>query len=289
MLTKQPSHEHRLMKISRRNEGLILVLISALVFSTAGIFTKSIEAAAWDIIFWRGVFAALFTVVYVSYKGTFAKEFIQMGKWGLIAAFAGALGTAAFIPAFKHTDIANVALIYSAAPLVAAFYAWVWISERPTNRVLLGAVLALIGVALIVGGSLNSINITGDLLALWMTLAMAFMIVIYRRFPEVPAAGPAAVSCVLLLPPAMLFGSPFENQIGEIATMAAFGLVFAVASITLLEGARRLPSAETALLSTLEAPFAILLAWLIFAQVPVWTTVLGGLLIITAILNSQRA
>ncbi|MEO1141584.1 MAG: EamA family transporter, partial [Pseudomonadota bacterium] len=256
---------------------------------TAGIFTKSIEAAAWDIIFWRGVFATLFTVAYVSFKGKFAKEFNQMGKWGLIAAIAGALGTAAFIPAFKHTDIANVALIYSAAPLVAAFYAWVWISEKPTNRVLLGAVLALIGVALIVGGSLNSINLKGDLLALLMTLAMAYMIVIYRRFPEVPAAGPAAVSCVLLLPPAMLFGSPFENQIGEIAAMAVFGLVFAVASITLLEGARSLPSAETALLSTLEAPFAILLAWLIFAQVPVWTTVLGGLLIITAILNSQRA
>ncbi|MEM8649084.1 MAG: EamA family transporter [Pseudomonadota bacterium] len=277
------------MRISKRNEGLFLVLISALVFSTAGIFTKSIEAAAWDIIFWRGVFATLFTVAYVSFKGKFAKEFNQMGKWGLIAAIAGALGTAAFIPAFKHTDIANVALIYSAAPLVAAFYAWVWISEKPTNRVLLGAVLALIGVALIVGGSLNSINLKGDLLALLMTLAMAYMIVIYRRFPEVPAAGPAAVSCVLLLPPAMLFGSPFENQIGEIAAMAVFGLVFAVASITLLEGARRLPSAETALLSTLEAPFAILLAWLIFAQVPVWTTVLGGLLIITAILNSQRA
>ncbi|MEO0909566.1 MAG: EamA/RhaT family transporter, partial [Pseudomonadota bacterium] len=76
------------MRISKRNEGLFLVLVSALVFSTAGIFTKSIEAAAWVIIFWRGVFATLFTVAYVSFKGKFAKEFNQMGKWGLIAAIA---------------------------------------------------------------------------------------------------------------------------------------------------------------------------------------------------------
>ena len=41
-----------------RNTGIILLLISALVFSTAGLFTKGVAAGASEVIFWRGVFAA---------------------------------------------------------------------------------------------------------------------------------------------------------------------------------------------------------------------------------------
>jgi len=54
---------------SIRSTGIILVVISALIFSSAGVFAKGLQAGAWDIIFWRGVFAALFTTAYISYGG----------------------------------------------------------------------------------------------------------------------------------------------------------------------------------------------------------------------------
>ncbi len=274
---------------SRHVEGLLLVVASALVFSTAGIFTKGIAVGAWDVIFWRAIFAATFTTGYTILRGSFRREFLAMGKSGWSAALVGACGTAAFIPAFKYTSVANVSLIYAGTPLIAAVLSWLWLGERPTRTILAGCLATLIGVAIIVGGSLGSINLTGDLLACGMVLAMAVMFVIYRRYPEAPAAGPATWSSLLLLPLAFAFGSPMSDAAVQISGLACFGLVFAVASVTLSEGARRLPAADTALLSLLEVPLAPILAWMIFAELPKLNTYLGGGLILAGIIGSQLA
>ena len=228
------------------------------MFSTAGLFTKAVTADAWAVIFWRGLFAAAFTLIYILYRGLLKYEIHTMGPAGLSAAVVGAAGTAAFIPAFKFTSVANVSLIYTAAPFVAALVAWLWMRERPSFVVMLASLAAFIGVAVIVSVSSDGLHLRGDLLALWMTVAMAGVIVIYRRFPHTPAAGPMVLSSLLLLPVAMIFGDPLSAPINEIPVMACFGLVFSIASVVLLWGARYLPSSETALISTLEAPFAIL-------------------------------
>ena len=272
---------------SPRITGIVFVLVSALVFSTAGIFTKSVHAGAWDIIFWRGLFAALFTTAYIVSRGLFRRDFIEMGWSGVAAGLVGASGTAAFIPAFKLTSIANVSLIYAASPLVAALLAWAWVGEGLTQRVLMGCTAALGGVAIIVGGSLGGVHLRGDLLAVWMTFAIAIMLVIYRRYPTTPAAGPAVLSSVVLLPLALAFGAPFANPPEEIGIMAAFGLVFALASVTLGEGAKRLPAGETALLSTLEVIFAPLFAWAVFTELPAFATVAGGLLVLAGVVSTQ--
>jgi drug/metabolite transporter (DMT)-like permease len=270
-----------------RSAGIILVLVSALVFSTAGIFTRAITAGAWDIIFWRGLFGIVFTIAYTAWRGTTKLEFLKMGKWGFAAAIVGASGTATYIPAFKLTTIANVSLIYAATPLVAAFLAWWWLGERATKLVLIACLATLLGVAIVVSGSIGGLHFKGDLLACWMALAMAIGFVIYRKYPKTPAAGPSALSSLLLMPIALTFGAPFTDSRPEIATMIGFGAVFAVASITLAEGAKRLPAGETSLLSTLEVIFAPLLAWIMFSETPAIASFVGGALILAAVVATQ--
>ena len=205
---------------SARFAGVSLVLVSALVFSTAGVFTKGVSAGPWEIIFWRGIFAAGFTIGYVIWRGTFRREFMQMGTSGWAVAIIGASGSAAFIPAFKLTTMANVMLIYAAAPLLAALFAWLWIGERLTRKVTLGCLAAFAGVGIIVQGSFGGGHLTGNLLALWMTIVMSLIMVIYRRFPETPGAGPAAMSSVVLLPFGLLYGAPFAVPLNEFVVMA---------------------------------------------------------------------
>lgn len=271
-----------------RKTGIVLLLVSALVFSTAGLFTKGVEAGAWEVIFWRGVFAGLFTTGYVFWQRTGRVEFSNMGRWGWLIALISAAGTAAFIPAFKHTSVANVVLIYAASPMLAAIMAWFWFKERMTQSVMLACVVAFSGVILIVSGSLESVHLKGDLLALWMTLCMTLVIVIYRRAPATPAAGPAVIASLLLIPPSLLLGKPLSIPFNEILILVAFGLIFAVASVTLSEGARRVPAGETALISSLESPFAIILAWLILSDAPALLTLLGGALVMAGVMLSQR-
>jgi len=258
-----------------------------LVFSTAGIFTKGVEAGAWAVIFWRGLSAATFTFLYVLWRGTFRNEVRYFGKPGWLVVVFGAAGTAAFIPAFKLTSIANVALIWAAAPFVTALLAWLVLHERPTRKVLISSFVALMGVAVVVGGSFGGVNLTGDLLALWMTLMMAALMVVYRVWPQTPAALPAAMSSLVLLPFALAISSPFQIVRDEILILIAFGLVFAIASVTLAEGVRRIPAAETALLSALESPLAPVWAFLVFAEIPIATTLVGGAVILVAVVWSQ--
>lgn len=268
-------------------QGLLLVIASAVVFSTAGLFTKGVSADAWSVIFWRGLFAAIFSFAYLLLNASFRSEILGMGRPGIAAAIVSTAGTAAFIPAFKFTSIASVSLIYASAPFAAALIAWVWIKEKPSLLVMISSAIAFFGVAVIVTESISGLHLKGDLLALWMTLMMAGVMVIYRRFPKTPGTGPMALSSILLLPIAMMFGDPLSAPVNEIPIMASFGLIFAIASVTLVMGARHLPSPETALISSMEAPFAIFLAWTLLSEIPSSNTILGGVIILSAVLGSQ--
>lgn len=266
--------------------GVALLVIAAVTYSTAGLFTKGVLAGAWAVIFWRGLFAAIFTVGWTVYQGSFRENFFKMGVSGWAIGVIGAAGVTAFIPAFKLTSIANVALIYAAAPMLAASLAWLVIRERITRRTLVGAILALLGVAIIFSGSVGAFSLTGDALALVMTLVMAVIFVIYRMRPETPGAGPAAMQSILLLPLSFYLGAPLDVATAEIAILAAFGLLFAIASVTVAEGAKRVPAGQTALIGALETPLAPILAFFILSEVPNTQTFVGGALVLAAVVLS---
>ncbi|MEJ6395528.1 DMT family transporter [Gymnodinialimonas sp. 2305UL16-5] len=266
--------------------GVILLIASAIAFSSTGVFTKGVEATAWAVIFWRGVFAAVATTAYAASRGALRKEFLGMGWSGLAVGAFGAAGTAALIPAFKMTDIANVALIYASAPFLAALLAWLTIGERISKRTALGATGALTGVATIVVGSIGSVNLTGDGLAIVMTLVMATIMVIYRARPETPSAGPSVLQSLFLFPLALVFGDPFETAPVEITILAALGIMHALASVTLAEGAKRVPSGQTALIGALETPLAPTVAFLVLTEIPTMPTLIGGAVVLTAVLIS---
>lgn len=270
------------------NLGVALLVLSALTFSTAGIFTKAVSADAWSVIFWRGLSGLIFSVIFLMLRGKLRYELRRFGPPAVLATLIGASGTAAFIPAFKLTSVANVSLIWATAPFLAALLAWVTIKERPTRWVVLCSLLALIGVLITVSGSLGSASLLGDMLAFWMTLMMAGMMVLYRVWPDTPTVLPAAASSLVLLAPAIWVSDPIQVAGFEIGILILFGLVFSVASITLVEGARRVPSAQAALISLLETPLAPLWALILLREVPTLQAIIGGAIIMGAVLLSER-
>ncbi|SLN27675.1 EamA-like transporter family protein [Roseovarius litorisediminis] len=272
----------------KRQIGIFLMLGSAFLFSTAGIFTKGVTASAWQVIFWRALFSAILVVGTISARRRWRTEVTGMGWRGILAAIIGAGGTAAFLSAFKLTSVANVALIYSMTPLLAALLAWALIREAPGWSVVLGALLGVCGIGVILSGSLGQVHLKGDLLALVMSVALALLFVLYRCWPDTPSAGPTALSSVLLLPVAAVMAPPLAVPLAEIAVMAAFGLVFALASVLMFEGAKCLPSGQTGLLSTAETPFAMVLAWLILAEWPGAATLAGGVLVLAGVMTGSR-
>ena len=267
--------------------GAALVTISAVVFSTAGLFTKGVEAGAWSVVFWRGLSAAGLSFLWLVLIGGLGDELRRFRGPALLAALVGASGTATFIPAFKFTSIANVALIWATAPFFAAALAWAFIGERPRRRTLACSALALVGVALTLRGSFGSGHLAGDALALWMVLMMAGFFVIYRHWPDTPVVLANVLASGILLVPGAVFGAPLSTSAPEIGILLGFGLIFTVASLTMTAGARLIPAAQTALLGALEVPLAPLWAWLILRELPTNWAMAGGALVLVAVLAAH--
>ena len=273
--------------MTSRTKGLTLVAISALLFSTPGLFTRGVSASGWDVIFWRGVFGILFTGAYLVWRGQLREQLSRFGWTGWANALLWSTGAIGYLQAYKLTTIAEVSLIYGAAPILAALLAWIWFGERPRNIVLAASLLAFIGVAVIGAGALGAGHLLGDALALWMTITVAISFNLFRKYPDTPAAASAIVASAIALVPSLIFGDPFHTSAQDIAVLAVFGAVFSVASILLAEGSKYLPAGETALMSNLEVPVQPALAFLVFAEWPSSGAFAGGALILIAIMVSS--
>lgn len=262
-----------------------------MAWSLAAWFTRTIEADIWTVQLWRAAWAGLFVLAYVHVRqvdGGLA-GIRRLGAPGWAAAGVGAAATLCFLAAFRHTVAANVVLMYATAPFVAAGLAWVMMREAPGRITLIASIAALLGAAIMVAGSLGGLNLSGDLLAIAMTLGMALMTVIIRKYRDLPMVISGAFSALLIVPVAWPLADPFAVSRQDFWLLVAFGGIQAVAITLLTEGARLIPSAQVPLIGALEIPFAIFWIWLAFGEVPPLTTFAGGAVILGAVLWHLRA
>lgn len=270
--------------------GIVLVAISAIAWSTAGIFTKGITADVWIILFWRGLFSAAFIALYVAWREPRATLacFGAMGLPGWAVATTGTIATIAYLSAFKFTSVTNVVVIYATAPFAAAAIAWFFGRERTKRATLVASAAALVGVIIMMSGSIGTPNLTGDLLAVVMTVFMAIMLVLIRRFPASPMVPAMALSSLQITVIALALVDPFAVSLAELWWLVAFGLVQAGAVILLTEGTRLIPAPQAALIGSLDVPLAPIWAWLILAELPPSATFIGGAVVLGAVALHMR-
>jgi drug/metabolite transporter (DMT)-like permease len=265
--------------------GIVLVLGSALVFSLSGVLTKSIAADAWTIACWRGLLGGALIAAYVAWarRQQPLREAFRLGRNGWVLATVGSLASLAFIFAFKLTYVANVAVIYATAPFMAAGLGWWLMREGVKGSTLVAAAFALLGVLVVVAGGLGSGSVTGDAVALAMTLGNALYIVLIRLFRDSPVVLAGAVSALQLFIVGWLVVNPLAVSRPDAVLLALFGISFAVAVVLWTEGTRMVPAAEAGLLGSAETPFAILLAWLLLAELPPSASFIGGGVVLAAV------
>lgn len=274
------------MQHSQHMAGITLVALSALVFSVSGVLTKMIEADAWTIACWRGLIGGLAVMAYVEFRrgDTPREQAFRLGTRGWILASVGSAASIAFIYAFKLTYVANVAVIYATAPFFAAGLAWLAMREVAKGRTMVAGALSVFGVSVIVSGGLGTGKLMGDLLALGMTFGNAAYIVLIRKFAHVPVVWAGGASALQLFLIGAVVGTPLDVSAQDAVLLVLFGLTFAGAVILWTEGTRLIPSAQSALLGTVEIPCATLLAWIILNEFPPTAAVCGGALIVSAVL-----
>jgi drug/metabolite transporter (DMT)-like permease len=257
--------------MNRHTQGLLLITLSAVAFSSAGFFTRLIRLDVWTMLFWRGLFAGLmiFCVVLVQERHGVWRAMRAIGWPGLVAAACSTAATILYINAFRLTSVADVAVIFAVAPFLTAGIGWLWLGTREPWSTLVASAVAVMGVGIMVGGAIADGHLAGDLLAFGMTVCMAIMMLIIRHHhatPMLPAACLSALLCPLLVWP---FATPFAVDAGDMAELVLFGTTqFGLGLLLLTIGGQMVSATENALLNTLETPLAIAWVWLCFSETP---------------------
>jgi drug/metabolite transporter (DMT)-like permease len=205
---------------------------------------------------------------------------------GWIYAIISGLGMVFFITSLTLTTVAHVSIIYGTVPFVAAAASWVVLRERPSPMALFCSLLALVGVIVTVGFGLAGGSLLGDLLAFAMTLVMAGMMVVSRRYRDIPTLPAACLSAILSALACLPLVGTLLPSGGDLAHLGWFGLVNSAIGLALFTlGARLVPAVETGLIGSLEVPLAPVWVWLAFGETPDRNTILGGILVFVAVLT----
>jgi drug/metabolite transporter (DMT)-like permease len=270
--------------------GVILILLGTVAFSSAGLFVRFIGKDAATILFWRGLFTALAVTAYVVWRegrGTWA-SFRAIGWPGLIIASMSALSMGCFIASLQTTTVANNSIIFGTSPFLTAGLAWLMIRERPSAPTIVCSVVALLGAVLVMGSSfkLSGAALWGDFLAVVMTLAFAYKTVLVRKHRTIPMVPSACVGALLGSLGAIPFVQEWSLSLAELAQFAAFGFTQQGAGLILTTiGVARVPAAHAALLMVFDLPLSPLWVWLAFGEQPTQLALIGGLVVLAAIVG----
>ncbi len=267
--------------------GLALVTAAAVAWSMSGLFTRLITVDTPTILFWRGLFGALgmgLIMALVPGAGGVG-QLRRPGRPGLAYATLTALSMLLFIAALRQTTVAHVAVITAIVPFFAAYLGWAILREMPQRLAIFASTLALTGVAIMAGLSPEG-GVFGDALAVLMALCMAGMILISRRYGQIPALAATCLASALSAAATLPFATMNGVTPRDLGLLALFGLVNQVLGFGLFAlGARLLPPMETALITALDAPLAPLWVWLILAETPGLATLSGGAIVMVAVIG----
>ncbi|QND54125.1 EamA family transporter [Phyllobacterium sp. 628] len=270
--------------------GCLLVAGSAIAWSTGGALTRFLETTDnWTVVFWRSVFAALFLLCFMLIRdgprGTL-QLFRHMGLAGVGVAVFFAIASSCFILALSYTTVANVLLLQAGVPLLAALISWVLFREKVSLATWFAIVVVIAGVAIMVSDSLDGeVSPIGDLLALLIAISFASATVITRRKAHLRMTPAVFLGVVIAACAASLMAGSFSVGTHDFAFLFALGAINLGLGLALfVSGARLIPSALAALIGTLEPVLGPVWVWLLHNEVPSERTIIGGAIILCALL-----
>ena len=274
----------------RRRRGQIYVALAAVAWSTAGVLQRQLTLGTSTQVFGRAALAGAALLVYVAVveRGRVVEAFRSVGLAGLAVALCVAVASAGFIAALNHTSVARVLFILALAPVIAALLARLTLGEPITRRTALAMVLALAGVALMLGAPGEG-SLAGDGLAFLVAFTFALGIVITRWRRDVSMAPATCLSQLILVVAFLPFANPGEISAGDVGWLAALGIGQIGLGFALLTvGARLIPAAQVGLITLLEVVLGPLWVWLALDEHPGTLTLVGGAVVVAAIAIQTR-
>ena len=284
-----------------RRVAFVALLAGAIGIAFAPIFVRLSELGPTATAFYRLALALPILWLWMEIgdrraatnRPTGYRDFVGLAVSGLF--FAADLGLWHW--SIKLTSVANSTLLVNLAPVFVALGAWLLFGERFSATFLVGLVVAIVGAALLVGGSpkIGAGHLLGDVLAVAAAVSYAGYILAVSRLRSrfstaaVMAYG-GGVTCAALLLVALVSGE------GLIASSAyGWAMLLGIALVSQVGGQglityalAHLPSAFSSVSLLLQPVAAAILAWVILGEALGAWQGLGGAVVLVGIVLARR-
>ena len=276
------------MKLIRSLPGPVLVFLGAFSLSFGGLIIKSFEGATqWQILFWRTVFFLLVISIYllITYKKSIFKSFYDSGLPGFFGGLILSFGFCGYVFAMYNTTVANTNFIIQTQTIFLAIFGYFFLKEKISKVTLTSIVLAVSGITLMVGNTLSPGQMLGNIAAFSMPISFAVLILVVRKYPNVDMVPSQFIAGIFALMIGYLMSGKIHISYNDIFLgflAGFFQLGFGFIFITI--GAQRTPSAMVGIIMLTEAVFGPLWAWLFINEQPPNVVLLGGTIVIIAVL-----
>ncbi|MFD9735293.1 DMT family transporter [Umezawaea sp. NPDC059074] len=293
------------MRFSPTSTGLVAATISFLAFGTSGALLKPLLEAGWSpvaAVTVRALIAGtvLLPFVLVSLRGRW--NALWRARWRVVG--MGVVGVAItqvlYFAAIQRIPVATALLIEFLAPLLLVGFAWASTRRTPGPAVLVGSVLAAVGLVLVIGpGAIQTVDPVGLLVAFGAAIGCAVYFVIAARPSDgLPPVALAGAGLLLAVPVLALVGVtgllPFTTSFGDLplfgtatpwwvplVIVAVIGTALAYAAGITASGL--LGSRVASFVGLLEVVSASLFAWLLLGEELTPLQFFGGALILGGI------
>jgi len=285
--------------------GLVLAVISAAAFGTAGVFAAGLLDAGWSagaaVVARLGVAALVLTVPAV----------LQLrGRWQLLRSNAGAvvafgalavaLPQLAYFSAVSRLSVGVALLLEYSGVLLVVLWTWARLGQRPSAVTGAGVVVALGGLFLVLdvarGARVDPVGVAWGLVA---AVGLAAYFVLSARTdgalpPLVTAWAGLAVGALVLSSTALVGVVPWRTATADVQfagwstswLVPVLGLSLLAAAFAYATGiaaVRRLGSRLSSFVGLSEVLFAVAAAWLALGQRPGPVQLVGGVVVLAGI------
>tara|TARA_B100000963_G_C22622109_1_gene670456 strand:+ start:1339 stop:2205 length:867 start_codon:yes stop_codon:yes gene_type:complete len=269
--------------------GYILLLFGGFCLSWGGLIVRSFESSTseWEILLLRSFFffLGISTFLFIIYKNSAIKTIRDAGLPALIGGFVMSFSFIAFVFAMKNTYVANVVFIISTQTVFLAIFGYIYLKEKVSLISFLSIVLAMSGIILMIGDSIFSGTIFGNLVALTIPISFSVLVMIVRKNPTldlVPAIWYASIFSFLF---SLFYVQSFDFSNNDIFMGFLLGvpqLSFGFICITI--GSRTTRSVTIGLLMLTETILAPIWVWIFKNEIPPISVFIGGTIIISALI-----
>ena len=265
-----------------------VVLFAGLIWSFGPLVVRHMEEphlVPWQYIFGRGltIFILLNLYLYFEEGNNFWKNYLKIGKSGIIGGCGLGIAMISFIYSITNTTAAITLLCLAAMPFFTALLAFLFLKESISLNVWISIIIATIGIIIMAMGNTETNSLVGFIFGMTSSIGFSAFSVSLRWRKETPKFTTVAVAglfCFIFATIMILINNQnFFSSSYNSAMFSLHGTLVCLGLILYSIGSKAIPAAELTLLSLTEVIGGIFWVWLpIFGinEVPSTNTIIGG-------------